>query len=79
MADAPNGRRPMADRAPSFARAAGLPALSKLHRANMAAEERVLSTASGTFLFMHSQGLCVAEANAASANGGADVAAKRVG
>ncbi|KAG8458031.1 hypothetical protein KFE25_007238 [Diacronema lutheri] len=57
----------------------GLPALSKLHRANMAAEERVLSTASGTFLFMHSQGLCVAEANAASANGGADVAAKRVG
>jgi thermospermine synthase len=40
-----------------------LPALSKQHRATLAAEQRVLSTESGTFGFMHSQGLCVAEAN----------------
>jgi hypothetical protein len=34
-----------------------------VHRASLANEERVLSTVSGTFSFMHSQGLCVAEAN----------------
>lgn len=30
-----------------------------------------MSTASGTFSFMHSQGLCVAETNANAANGAA--------
>jgi len=39
----------------------GLPALSKVHRANLAKETRVMSVATGTFSFMHSQGLCVAE------------------
>ena len=40
----------------------GLFCLSKKHRATLAAETKVLSTEKGTFSFMHSQGLSVAEA-----------------
>jgi len=39
----------------------GLFCLSKVHRATLAAETRVLSREKGTFAVMHSQGLCVAE------------------
>lgn len=35
-----------------------------------------MSTASGTFSFMHSQGLCVAESNAAAATANANDAPK---
>jgi len=39
----------------------GIFSLSKGHRQTLASETRVLSTATGTFGTMHSQGLCVAE------------------
>ena len=42
----------------------GLFCLSKVHRATLASEEKILSTERGVYSFLHSQGLCVAEAKA---------------
>ena len=40
----------------------GLFCLTKAHRKTLAAESRVLSKEKGTFAVMHSQGLCVSQA-----------------